>query len=127
MTETTDNTQQHESGEVEHDSLVLEQTHEASSTPAYDDLNTPMIALVGFLSAIVTFICIIGLQAAYLQYATNHEAEKRDVRLEAVESILSAQKAKLNSGYGWVNKETKTISMPIDQAMKVVAEQYESK
>ncbi|PQO38422.1 hypothetical protein [Blastopirellula marina] len=118
MSDTLENTQDHAPPAAD--------AHQASSAPSYDDLNTPMIALVGFLSAIVTFICIIGLQAAYLQYSTTHEAEKRDVRLGAVESILSAQEAKLNNGYGWVNKETKTISMPIGQAMKVVAEKYES-
>lgn len=125
MSDTPENAPETEASEAM-PAPAVDHAHDAPTAPNYDDLNTPMIALVGFLSAIVTFICIIGLQAAYLQYSTTHEAAKRDVRLEAVESILSAQKAKLNNGYTWVNKETKTIGMPIDQAMKVVAQQYES-
>ncbi|RCS54794.1 hypothetical protein DTL42_06620 [Bremerella cremea] len=118
MTDTTENT---------HDKpAAAEHGHAESTAPSYDDLNTPMIALIGFLSAVVTFICIIGLQAAYLQYSTTHEAEMRNVPFSNVDSLVTAQQAKLNSGYSWVNKETKTIAMPIDQAMKVVAEQYES-
>lgn len=113
-----------------------EASHDAATTPAYDDLNTPIIALVGFLSAVITFICVVGLQAAYLQYRAGNESlryevgqmpNKLTVRLETVESIQSAQLGKLHSGYNWVNKETGTIGMPIEQAMKVVAEQYESK
>ena len=118
MTETTENTHEQPA--------TAEPGHVASAAPSYDDLNTPMIALVGFLGAIITFICIIGLQAAYLQYSTAHEAQKQNVPIGNIESLITAQQAKLNSGYSWVNKETKTIAMPIDQAMKVVAEQYQS-
>ncbi|QDU76726.1 hypothetical protein Pan97_37810 [Bremerella volcania] len=100
---------------------------DASDLPMYDDMNTPVIALVGFVSAVVTFICIIGLQAAYLQFEKQQYEEKVvNVKLEVEDSIVSAQKAKLNDGYSWVNKETKTIGMPIEQAMKVIADKYES-
>ncbi|WDI40640.1 hypothetical protein [Bremerella sp. P1] len=126
MTEITEDTPEQEVNEA-----VVETTEHhdlaASDLPMYDDMNTPVIALVGFVSAAVTFICIIGLQAAYLQFEKQQYEEKVvNVKLEVEDSIVSAQKAKLNDGYSWVNKETKTIGMPIEQAMKVVADKYES-
>lgn len=88
--------------------------------PSYDDLNTPMIALVGFVSAIVTFVCIFGLQAAYLQYDRGlQQAKVIDVRLEQVESAIASQKSQLAS-YGWINREEGVVKLPIDRAMDVV-------
>jgi len=124
MTEITDDNPQQEASEGP---ITVAEKHEAPETPVYDDMNTPMIALVGFVSAVVTFICIVGLQAAYLQFE-KQQFEKKvvEAKLDTEDSILSAQKAKLNDGYSWVNKDTKTIGMPIEQAMKVVADRYES-
>ncbi len=126
MTEITEETPENEPQETATETLVAD-SHNGHELPQYDDLNTPMIGLVGFISAVVTFICIIGLQAAFLQFEKQQHQEKVvDQVLEVEDSILSAQKAKLNNGYSWVNKESKTIGMPIEQAMKVVADQYES-
>lgn len=126
MTEITEETPDQEANDATVETTEAE-AHPESDAPMYDDMNTPMIALVGFVSAVVTFICIIGLQAAYLQFEKKqYEQKVVDVKLEVEDSILSAQKAKLNDGYSWVNKETKTIGMPIEQAMKVVADKYES-
>ncbi|MEW4561100.1 hypothetical protein AB1K70_01155 [Bremerella sp. JC770] len=131
MTEITEDTPEQEptDGAVEEAAAQTTEAdaHAESDAPMYDDMNTPVIALVGFVSAVVTFVCIIGLQAAYLQFE-NDQFQKKvvDVKLEVEDSIVSAQKAKLNDGYSWVNKETKTIGMPIEQAMKVVADKYES-
>ncbi len=115
-----EDTHDHQVGEV-----VTEHT-EADVPHSYDDINTPMIALVGFVGAILTFACIFALQAAYLQYASNlRQSKVVDVRLHEAESILDAQKTKLNN-YGWVDRPSETVSMPIDRAMQVVVEQYQS-
>ena len=127
MSEVPEHTHEEHSAEPAAQSHV-EEPQVDSTGPQYDDLNTPMIALVGFVSAAVTLICILGLQAAYLQFEQmEYETKVVNVKLNEVDSVLSAQKEKLNGGYAWVNKQDKVISMPIDQAMKVVAEQYESK
>lgn len=126
MTEITENTPEQDANDAAVETSKAE-AHQESDAPMYDDMNTPVIALVGFVSAAITFICIIGLQAAYLQFEKQQYEEKVvNVKLEVEDSIVSAQKAKLNDGYSWVNKETKTIGMPIEQAMKVVADKYES-
>jgi hypothetical protein len=93
---------------------------QADHTAPYDDLNTPMIALAGFVSAIVTFVCIFGLQAAYLQYDRGLQQSKVvDVRLEKVETALDSQKSQLTS-YAWINREAGTVKLPIDRAMDLV-------
>lgn len=126
MTEITEDTPEQDPNDAAVESPEVADPHSADA-PMYDDMNTPVIALVGFVSAVVTFICIIGLQAAYLQFEKQQYEEKVvNVKLEVEDSIVSAQKAKLNDGYSWVDKGTKTIGMPIEQAMKVVADKYES-
>jgi len=104
---------------------VPDATPVADAKPAYDDLDTPMIALVGVVSALLTFICIFGLQAAYLQYSVELENSKvMNVRLENVERVQNAQTSKLNADYAWIDKGTEKVQMPIDRAMKVVEEHY---
>ncbi|MBI1246609.1 hypothetical protein GC197_02050 [bacterium] len=142
MSEVTEDTQEHEIVDEAADSEEIE-----IGGPQYDDLNTPVIALVGIVSGLVTFICIVGLQAAFMQWRTYEFQQKVvNVRLTEVDDIIKMQKQKLEPGYEWVvvppaeaekpgekPNETpmaepkKFISMPIDQAMKVVAQQYESK
>ncbi len=127
MTEITEDTPEQDPNDAAVETPEVADAHGESELPMYDDMNTPVIALVGFVSAVVTFICIIGLQAAYLQFEKQQFEEKVvNVKLEVEDSIVSAQKAKLNDGYSWVDKKAQTIGMPIEQAMKVVADKYES-
>ncbi|EAQ77696.1 hypothetical protein [Blastopirellula marina] len=101
--------------------------HGAALPAQKDDLNTPVIAVVGFVSAILTFAIVMGLQATYHQYAnTLHAEEVVNVKSDATGNILSAQKASLN-GYGWVNKDAGQVSLPIDRAMQLVVNEYSTK
>jgi len=97
----------------------------SDATPPYDDIDTPMIVLVGVVSAITTFICIFVLQAIYLQQEASLDAKLDSAPLTEVENVLSVQTAKLDAGYGWVDKEKGTVQMPIDHAMDVVAKEYQ--
>ena len=116
-----EDTHDHEVGEV------VTSSKEVHAKPAYEDLNTPMIALIGFVSAFLIFACIFALQAAYLQFAYNvDQAKVVDVRYQETESMLDAQRAKLNTNYQWADREAQTIIMPIEQAMRVVVEEYQA-
>lgn len=111
-----------------HDHEVGEVVTSSKEVHSYDDLNTPMIALIGFVSAFLVFACIFALQAAYLQFAYNvDQAKVVDVRYHETESMLDAQRAKLNTNYQWADRNAQTIIMPIEQAMRVVAEEYQAK
>ncbi len=92
------------------------------STVQQDDLNTPVIALVGFVSAILTFVSIFALQGLYNQYAQALEQSKVvNVRLEEAERTLDSQRAKLSS-FSMINKEKGIVALPIEQAMQLVLE-----
>lgn len=103
------------------------QAHPAHLPAQADDLNTPVIAVVGFVSAILTFAIVIGLQAGYHQFANALHTQK--VVMPANDqsaAVINSQKATMNS-YGWVNKEAGTVSLPIDRAMQLVVNEYSTK
>ena len=89
-----------------------------------DDLNTPKIAVVGFISAIVIFALIILTQALF--YWT--EAQQRIVKdvdqpyLE-IANLNADQQAKL-AKYQWLDAEKKVVGIPIKRAMELVVEKY---
>ncbi len=99
-----------------------------STAAKYDDLNTPMIAIVGFVSAIFTFVAIVGFQAAYYYVESGVEiAKARAVGPAKNETILAEQRGKLAS-YAWVDRDHQQVAIPIDVAMSLILrEQTRSK
>ena len=86
----------------------------------YNDLNTPMIALVGLLGMLLTFIAIVALQVLYYTTANRQDEEKiLNVRTEASNSQLAEQEVKLTR-YGWINRDEKQVAIPIERAMRLV-------
>jgi hypothetical protein len=86
----------------------------------YDDLNTPAIALAGFVAAILTFVAIVGFQAAYYYAEAGVVAAKsRNFGPTKTDTILAEQRGKLNS-YAWVDRGSRQVAIPIDQAMSLV-------
>jgi hypothetical protein len=94
-----------------------------SNKAKYDDLNTPLIAIIGFVSAIFTFVAIIGFQAGYyyVESAVNI-AKTRAVGPTKNETILAEQRGKLSS-YGWADRDAQAVSIPIEQAMSLVVKE----
>lgn len=93
----------------------------ASNNEADADLSTPTIALVGFLGAVVLFICIIALQVAYYQYDGILHAERAagpSGLAGGPEAYKSAQLDVLaTSGPGPAGYE----KISIDKAMSLIA------
>ena len=93
----------------------------------YDNINTPKIVVIGFISAIVTFAAIVGAQA--LSFAA-YSAETKEKDILAADAIvndaLTQQQARLSS-YNWVDPEKGVVSIPIDEAMKLVLEEESSR
>ena len=89
--------------------------------PNRDDLNTPMIAIIGFLSAILLFVIIVGMQAWFYSMQ-NAEFYKKVVTKPQVElnTLISGQQEMLNS-YRWIDKDKQIAGIPIDRAMELVA------
>ena len=86
----------------------------------YNDTNTPMLALVGFVGAILVFALIVGLQVLY--YATaEKEREQKVIEAPTAESdsLIAEQKIKLTQ-YGWLDRKQNKVAIPIERAMELV-------
>jgi hypothetical protein len=86
----------------------------------YNDLNTPMIALVGLLGALLTFAVIVALQVLYYSAASRQE-ERKVIQAPTTDSdsLMAEQEVKLTR-YGWIDREKKQVAIPIDRAMELV-------
>ena len=111
---------------VEADTNVATAPHLAPSEQfeRYDTIDTPKIAIVGFISAILTFVVIVAAQAIFFA-ADNALDQRRNVAAtdSTSQQAITQQEAQLNS-YGWVDSEKGIVQIPIDAAMdQVVREQ----
>lgn len=91
----------------------------------YDTIDTPKIVLVGFLSAILTFVVILGAQAAFFA-ADNLEAQRKVA--SGVPSPLAeglTQQQNRLAGYGWVDPAKGVVNIPVTDAMKLVLEEQQ--
>ena len=85
-----------------------------------DGLNTPVIAVVGFVSAVLTFALIVAVQVLYYQVATAETDRKViAVRAEEADDQLAQQDAKL-ARYGWVDHAQGRVAVPVERAMELV-------
>jgi hypothetical protein len=85
-----------------------------------DDVNTPAIAMVGLISALLFFASIILLQVMFYRLETQQRYEK-DVSQPFAEltTLVQRQQAKL-AEYRWVDEKKGVVAIPIDRAMELV-------
>jgi hypothetical protein len=85
-----------------------------------DDVNTPKIALIGVVGALVVFVMIVALQV-WFYHLQEIEIYKKDISQtpEEISSLLAQQQGQLY-GYRWVDAKKKIAAVPIDVAMKLV-------
>lgn len=85
-----------------------------------DDIDTPMIVLIGILSAILLFALIVMLMVWY-EYAKDHQFQSKVVAEKPAElsSLVSLQQGNINA-YRWVNEASQTVAIPIDIAMQKI-------
>jgi hypothetical protein len=90
----------------------------------YDDVNTPLVALIGFLGSILVFAIIILLAVLY-NLAQEHEQYVKDTSQPYTErdTLQAAQRIKLVE-YRWVDQANHVTAIPIDRAMQLVVDQY---
>lgn len=91
--------------------------HDQDDAPSYDDINTPVIMLVGAISAIVTLITIFFVQGLCYHwqndFITRREVGPTD--MPAYQQV-ETQKAALSS---------KDNALSIDQAIGAVVAEYQ--
>ena len=85
-----------------------------------DDLNTPKIAVVGFIAAIVVFAIIILMQVMFY-WAQSQQHLVKDIDQPYLEyaDLTADQQAKL-AKYQWIDEKQKIAAIPIKRAMEIV-------
>ena len=91
-------------------------THHDQERPSYDDINTPVIVLVGVISAIVTLLTIMFVQGMYYNWQNSY---LREVTVKPVSipsnAEIARQKSVLEGGDGVIS---------IEQAMEKFIKKY---
>lgn len=87
---------------------------ESHGRPRYDDVNVPVVVLIGGISAVVTFLTIAFVQGLFYHWQATFEDNSPN--LSVIEAI-DAQKEQLAA-----NKETGRLS--IDETMKMIADEF---
>lgn len=97
----------------------------------YDDINVPVILMIGFISTVLTFVAIVGVQALYYSYQNDEITKKSYGVVNTPESaIVDEQKAKLQT-YGWTVQQVDTedgkaeitrVTVPIEYSIPTVLE-----
>ncbi|MFK7769702.1 MAG: hypothetical protein AB8B55_21015 [Mariniblastus sp.] len=96
---------------------MTESTHEhGHETPSYDDVNTPVIVLVGAIAALVTLLTIMFVQGLCYHWQ-NSFIRKRSMEVENMPAVVEVnrQKEMLSGQNGLVS---------IEDAMKKVVTNY---
>ena len=90
--------------------------HGHGEAPSYDDINTPVIVLVGAISAIVTMITIMFVQGLCYHWQNSY-LDRRSAKPENMPAVqeIATQKEMLAGGDGLVS---------IDDAMQKVVATY---
>ena len=92
----------------------------------YDDLNTPKLILAAILGVAVTIAVVAWLQAMYYVQASAEEERLLEVMPRQVVETKAKWTATLGS-YGKENAEKGIAQVPIERAMKAVAEEYRAR
>ncbi|MFB3785443.1 MAG: hypothetical protein ACE15F_03645 [bacterium] len=90
-----------------------------------DDLNTSLIALIGFLSAILLFGLIVGLQVWYYTYQEREFARKVVSQRPAELTQVTAKQQEQLHAYRWVNEASRAVAIPIGRAMELVVKEHQ--
>jgi len=91
-----------------------------------DELNTPMVALVGFLGVVIVFVTIVFLVVVYRQVETGLQYENDlSQPYGEITDLVTRQRNSLAS-YGWVDQDKGLVSMPISRAMDLVVAEITS-
>ena len=94
--------------------------HDEDRSPG--GLNVGLIALVGVVSTILVYVTVLACTAAYYEIRERKRESLQTSAPVQVEKYMADQH-KLLEGVYWTNKDKGLVSIPIDQAMDIVAGQ----
>ena len=84
-------------------------------------INTPLVIVIGVVSAILLFVVIVALQTLYYNFEERERTDKVYSQVYQETARLRAdQEAELNS-YRWIDRENRVVGIPIDRAISITA------
>ncbi len=93
----------------------------------HDDPPAGMLALIGASSLIVTLVTVILTIALYRGgEAAEFERKVVQVPYTAVETMRSEQNGHLGA-YGWVDRESGQVHIPIDRAVSLLLKEHKAR
>ena len=88
-----------------------------------EQANVPLLLTIGAVSGFLVIVLAMGIQAWFLREMQREVAQKWDnVPLQPVTDLRRQQETNIST-YRWVDKDKKVVAIPIDEAMKLVAQQ----
>ena len=87
---------------------------------ARDDLNTPAIALVGLIGAIVVFAIVVLLMVVFYRVEADQQFAKDVSQPYGQASRLAADQQGRLASYGWVDQKRGIAYIPVTRAMELV-------
>jgi hypothetical protein len=85
-----------------------------------DNVNTPMVAVVGVIASVVVFLIIVLLQVLFFSMSESEMARKDPgAASEPLVDLLTSQRAELDT-YHWVDQKKAIVAIPISRAMELV-------
>lgn len=89
----------------------------------YDDMNSSVIGLIGFVGTALVLATVLFFQALYYGYNDHVEGPLADRGPNAPEiQIQRDQEARLLQ-YGWIDRDKQIAALPIDRAMELVIQE----
>ncbi|MGE5612450.1 MAG: hypothetical protein ACM359_24595 [Bacillota bacterium] len=85
------------------------------------DINFPAIVTIGAVSVCLLLVIILGVQALFMSQEQAEMDQYNNNPVLSLENLKLEQQVRLNS-YRWIDREKQTVAIPIDQAMRIMAE-----
>lgn len=86
-----------------------------------DALNTPAIAVIGAVGTVVTLVTVLCLQVLYYQAEDAQTAARNAADGSSELRVMLAEQRASLEGYQWIDEQAGTISIPVEEAMELVA------
>lgn len=90
-----------------------------------DNVDARAVYAVGFVSVVLVFAAIIGIQTLYLRQADRAES-KRSASLSLDADNLNAEQELQLQQEGWLDRDKGQVAIPIDRAMELVVQDLRS-
>ena len=86
-----------------------------------EDLDAPLIGVIGIISALVVFVIIVGL-LAWFNHVRDDELQRKVISQPSEEiSTLRAHQQSILNSYRVIDRDKGIVAIPIDLAMKLEA------